>query len=142
LKAHHGTKGTVCVVRGSRCPLTAGKWMSLDNSTLWMITSTWQDIHERWITGRRYLNMDALHAWEEELEMEEVGNVSVEGKMKVTENSGLDRTENACRENGTIQASKEHILKPLKTCFIPLSRRDDLHDPHFNSRTENPVVLP
>ena len=44
-----------------------------------MITSIWQDIHERWITGRRYLNMEALQAWEEELEMEEVGTVSVEG---------------------------------------------------------------
>lgn len=49
------------------------------DSALRMITSIWQDIHEHWITGRRYLNMEALQAWEEELEMEEVGTVSVEG---------------------------------------------------------------
>ena len=49
------------------------------DSALRMITSIWQDIHERWITGRRYLNMEALQAWEEELEEAEVGTVSVEG---------------------------------------------------------------
>ena len=44
-----------------------------------MITSIWQDIHEGWVTGRRYLNMDAWQAWEEKLEKAEVETVSVEG---------------------------------------------------------------
>ena len=35
--------------------------------------------------------MKALQAWEEELEMKEVETIYVEGKMKVTGNSGLDR---------------------------------------------------
>lgn len=49
------------------------------DSAIRMITSIWQDIHERWITGRRYLNMEALQIWEEELEKSEVETVSVEG---------------------------------------------------------------
>jgi len=49
------------------------------DSALRMITSIWLDIHEGWITGRRYLNMEVLQAWEEEQETKELEVLSIEG---------------------------------------------------------------
>ncbi len=48
------------------------------DSALRLIGSIWQDIHEKWITGKRYLNMDALQEWKEEQEMNEVETTSIE----------------------------------------------------------------
>ncbi|MCD4774489.1 MAG: hypothetical protein K8S15_00380 [Candidatus Aegiribacteria sp.] len=47
-------------------------------STLRLIGSIWQDVHEKWITGRRYLNMEVLQVWEEEQEMNEAETISME----------------------------------------------------------------
>ena len=33
-----------------------------------MLTALWEDIHESWITGRIYLNMETLKEWEEKRE--------------------------------------------------------------------------
>ena len=49
------------------------------DSALRLIGSIWQDIHEKWITGKRYLNMDAVAEWKEEQEMNEVETTSIEG---------------------------------------------------------------
>ena len=35
-------------------------------SALRLLTALWQDIHEEWFTGRRYLNMELIEEWEEE----------------------------------------------------------------------------
>jgi len=35
-------------------------------SALRLLTAMWQDIHEGWLTGRRYLNMELLAEWKEE----------------------------------------------------------------------------
>jgi len=48
------------------------------DSALRLIGSIWQDIHEKWITGKRYLNMEALQMWEEEQEKKEVETSSME----------------------------------------------------------------
>ena len=39
-------------------------------SALRLLTALWQDIHENWLTGRRYLNMEVLKEWEESQEIE------------------------------------------------------------------------
>ena len=36
------------------------------NSALRMLTALWQDIHENWMTGRKYLDMELIKEWEEE----------------------------------------------------------------------------
>ena len=33
-----------------------------------MLTALWEDIHESWITGRVYLNMETLKEWKEKKE--------------------------------------------------------------------------
>gem|GEM_PF-6620340 len=33
-----------------------------------MLTALWEDIHESWITGRVYLNMETLKEWEDRKE--------------------------------------------------------------------------
>ena len=48
------------------------------DSALRLIGSIWQDIHEKWITGKRYLNMEVLQAWEEEQEKKEAETISME----------------------------------------------------------------
>lgn len=37
-------------------------------SALRLLTALLQDIHEEWVTGRRYLNMELIEEWEEERE--------------------------------------------------------------------------
>ncbi len=39
------------------------------NSVLRMVTALWQDIHEKWLTGRKYLDMDVINDWEIEREL-------------------------------------------------------------------------
>ncbi len=39
------------------------------NSVLRMVTALWQDIHEKWLTGRKYLDMDVINEWEREREL-------------------------------------------------------------------------
>ncbi len=34
-----------------------------------MVTALWQDIHEKWLTGRKYLDMDVINDWEIEREL-------------------------------------------------------------------------
>jgi transposase-like protein len=48
------------------------------DSALRLIGSIWQDIHEKWITGKHYLNMEVLQAWEEEQEKKEAETISME----------------------------------------------------------------
>jgi len=35
-------------------------------SALRLLTALWQDIHEEWFTGRRYLSMEVIEEWDEE----------------------------------------------------------------------------
>lgn len=50
-------------------------------SALRLLTALWEDIHEDWITGRRYLNMEVLEDWKET------------GSGEVYEHEPVDRAE-------------------------------------------------
>jgi len=51
-------------------------------SALRMLTALWQDIHENWMTGRRYLDMELIQEWEEERKTVR-GVESVEGAGEI-----------------------------------------------------------
>ncbi len=46
-------------------------------SALRMLTALWQDIHENWLTGRCYLNMEVLKEWEASQEIDITGQDEV-----------------------------------------------------------------
>jgi len=62
-----------------------------EKGALRLLTSLWQDIHEKWISGRRYLDMTPLEEWnwcEEEKPDEENEPIQSEAADGIHRNSG------------------------------------------------------